>query len=145
MAANSDTQDAHEALKEQAKALGIKQAHLMKPETLIKRIEQASTEPKPVTAKQIDVVLGEFGKQYLESIGFDFDWFATMATKYRIDKFEYMHKFRAFRAYREDKHVDWITINDFGLCNGKRNMVEILLKHSEPAAERRVFDFHWRV
>lgn len=145
MTAISDTQDAHEELKSKAKALGIKQAHLMKPETLLKRIEDAERIPSEVDADSIDVVLGEFGKKYLDSINFDMEWFAPIATQYRIDKFEYMHKFRAFRAYREGMHVDWITVNDFGLCNGKRNMCQILLKHSEPAPSRRVFDFHWRV
>ena len=145
MTAEGDTQDAHEVLKAKAKSLGIKQVHLMKPETLIKKIEEVEAVPKEVDSSAIDIQLGEFGKKYLESINFDFDWFLPIATQYRIDKFEYLHKFRAFRAYRGSKHVDWITINDFGLCNGKRNMVEILLKHSEPSQERRVFDFHWRV
>ncbi len=145
MAANSDTQDAHEELKQKAKALKIKGWHLMNPEKLMQKIAEKTNEPEPVAEDKLDVYLGEFGKKYLESIGFDFDWFASVATQYRIDKFEYLHKFRAFRAYRGGKHVDWITINDFGLCNGKRNMVEILLKHSEPSKDRRVFDFNWRV
>jgi hypothetical protein len=140
-----DTHDAHETLKQQAKALGIKQAHLMKPETLEKRIAEANRAPVEIDADSIDVQLGDFGKKYLDSIGFELDWFQPVAVQYSIDKFEYLHKFRAFRAYRQGIHVDWITINDFGLLNGKRNMVVIMLKHQEPHTSRRVFDFNWRV
>jgi hypothetical protein len=27
-------------------------------------------------------------------------------------KLHYLHKFRAFKLYRRDRHVDWITLND---------------------------------
>lgn len=148
----ADTQqDAHEALIQEGKALGIKQAANMKPENLIKRIEEIKLkrEDKPndepmKKAPKVEVAVVDFGAKFLKSIGFDFEWLGPIAHRYRIDKFEYLHKFRAFRVYRDGKHVDWITVNEVGMLNGKRDMCQILLKHAPVNKERSIFDFHWR-
>lgn len=139
-----DTQDAHKQLIAEAKALGIKQAHLMKPETLEKRIEEATARPTKNKAK-LDVSVPDFGAKYLKSIGFDYDWLLPLANQYNIDKFEYLHKFKAFRAYRGEMHVDWVSVNDVSIYSGKREICEILLKHSNVDKSRRVFDFNWRI
>lgn len=148
----ADTQlDAHRALIEEGKALGLKQAANMKPETLEKKIEQIKaraakepTEYDPDKSIDVEVSVVDFGAKFLKSIGFDFDWLGPVAAQYGVEKFEYLHKFRAFRAYKDGRHVDWITVNDLGLLNGKRDMCEILLKHTPVQKERRLFDFHWR-
>lgn len=145
--------DAHEALIQEAKDLGVKTPHMLKPENLEKKIQEAkvrSQAPKEYveTDEKIelttDISLNEFDKRYLDSIGFDLNWFASIANQYGIDRFEYIHKFRAFRAYKSGVHADWLSINDVGLLNNKRDMCEILLKHGNVSKERRVFNFHWR-
>lgn len=145
----TDTQpDAHQALINEAKSLGIKNPHVCKPETLEKKIAQAKKEPvKSVNkgkTKECSLIINDFGKRYLDSIGFNFDWIGPVAAQYNINKFEYLHKFKAFRAYVDGQHKDWITINDFALLNDQRNLCEILLKHQNVSADRAVFKFHWR-
>jgi len=156
----ADTQqDAHQELIAKGKALGLKQAANMKPETLIKKIEEIETRAKAkeqssnahadierINAEsipvQVDVV--DFGAKFLKSIGFDFEWLGPIANQYGIERFEYIHKFRAFRVYKNGVHVDWIDVNEVGLLNGKRHLCEILLRHTPVDKSRRLFDFHWR-
>jgi hypothetical protein len=57
-------------------------------------------------------------KTYLIGKEFKFEWLHDLAEQYGFDKFEYLHKFRAFRCYREGRHVDWVDINDLSLING---------------------------
>jgi len=142
--AKQDTQDYHKELIAKAKELGIKSPHVCKPETLEKKIAAILEKPTEGEPPKLDVQLGDFGKRYLDSIKFDVDWLLSIANQYHIEKFEYMHKFRAFRAYRKGVHVDWITVNDIALLNGKRELCEIMLKHTPVGKQRAVFNFHWR-
>jgi len=145
--------DAHKELIADAKALGIKAAHMYKPEKLeekIAEVELSKQSPAEFTEKPkgellCEIPLSEFDRRYLKSIQFDLNWFASIANQYGVEKFQYLHKFRAFRAYKGGRHVDWISINDVGLLNNKRDVCEILLKHGDVAKERRLFNFHWRV
>ena len=97
--------------------------------------------PKKETPS-VEVVCDE--RQYLLSRDFKFEWLELLAAQYGFDKFEYLHKFRAFRCYREDKHLDWIDVNDLSLLNGGRRLDEIRLKHQTVSPKRAVIQYAWR-
>jgi hypothetical protein len=97
--------------------------------------------PKKETPS-VEVVCDE--RQYLLSRDFKFEWLDLLAAQYGFDKFEYLHKFKAFRCYREGKHLDWIDINDLSLLNGGRRLDEILLKHQAVSPKRAVIQYAWR-
>lgn len=101
------------------------------------------TKRKPrAKAPSYEVVCDERG--FLETKGFDFSWLDMLHTDYGFDTFQYIHKFRAFRCYKEGKHLDWIDINDLALLNGKRRIAEILLKHQQVSPKRAVIQYPWR-
>tara|TARA_R110000823_G_scaffold86871_3_gene193966 strand:+ start:1146 stop:1445 length:300 start_codon:yes stop_codon:yes gene_type:complete len=92
--------------------------------------------------KSAEVVCTE--KAYLGEKKFKFEWLQSLAERYGFDKFEYLHKFRAFRCYRENKHLDWIDINNLSLINGGRRLEEIRLKHQVVSPTRAVIQYPWR-
>jgi len=101
------------------------------------------TKRKPrAKAPSYEVVCDERG--FLETKGFDFSWLDMLHADYGFDTFQYIHKFRAFRCYKEGKHLDWIDINDLALLNGKRRIAEILLKHQQVSPKRAVIQYPWR-
>jgi hypothetical protein len=81
---------------------------------------------------------------HLKGVGFDLKWLETLAVEYQLSKLEYVHKFRAFRCYQDDRHVDWVDINDLSLLNGGRRLEEILLKHQPVSLKRAVIKYPWR-
>lgn len=101
------------------------------------------TKRKPrAKAPSYEVVCDE--REFLETKGFKFDWLNLLHEQYGFDKFQYIHKFRAFRCYKGDKHLDWIDINDLALLNGNRRIAEILLKHQQVSPKRAVIQYPWR-
>ena len=103
----------------------------------------SETKRKPrAKAPSYEVVCDERG--FLEAKGFDFSWLDMLHADYGFDTFQYIHKFRAFRCYKEGKHLDWIDINDLALLNGKRRIAEILLKHQQVSPKRAVIQYPWR-
>jgi hypothetical protein len=93
-------------------------------------------------AAKYEVVCDE--REFLETKGFKFEWLDLLHERYQFDKFQYIHKFRAFRCYKGDKHLDWIDINDLALLNGSRRIAEILLKHQQVSPKRAVIQYPWR-
>ena len=89
-----------------------------------------------------DVVCDE--KPWLESSGFKFEWLDKLHEQYGFDKFQYLHKFRAFRCYKDEQHLDWIDVNDLALLNGERRIMQILLKHQQVSPKRAVIQYPWR-
>ena len=77
-------------------------------------------------------------KDWLTNSNFRFEWLDKLNTDYGFDKFQYLHKFRAFRCYKEEQHLDWIDVNDLALLNGERRIMEILLKHQQVSPKRAV-------
>lgn len=105
--------------------------------------EMEEVKPKKrATKSKIEVVCAE--PDYLKKIKFDMGWLQKVGTQYGIDKFEYIHKFRAFRCYKSGQHVDWIDVNDLALLNGERRLVQILLKHQPVSPKRAVINYPWR-
>ena len=102
---------------------------------------EAKRKPR-AKAPSYEVVCDE--KAFLETKGFKFDWLNLLHEQYGFDKFQYIHKFRAFRCYKGDKHLDWIDINDLALLNGSRRIAEILLKHQQVSPKRAVIQYPWR-
>ena len=90
----------------------------------------------------VEVICDE--REYLQEKSFKFEWLELLASQYGFDKFEYLHKFRAFRCYRENKHLDWIDVNDLSLLNGGRRLDEIRLKHQAVSPKRAVIQYAWR-
>jgi|TARA_R110002124_G_scaffold286087_1_gene465882 hypothetical protein len=93
-------------------------------------------------ASSVEVICGE--REYLSSKGFKFEWLDLLATQYGFNKLEYLHKFKAFRCYRKEKHVDWIDINNVSLLNGGRSIDQILLKHQAVSPKQAVIQYAWR-
>tara|TARA_R110000822_G_scaffold19230_2_gene62886 strand:+ start:228 stop:542 length:315 start_codon:yes stop_codon:yes gene_type:complete len=83
-------------------------------------------------------------KDYLTALNFDFKWLESLSKEYDFSQFQYIHKFRAFRCYKNNQHVDWIDINDLALLNGKRRLDEIRLKHQTVSPKRAVIEYPWR-
>jgi len=92
--------------------------------------------------KKAEIVCDE--KAYLTEKKFKFEWLNSLAAQYGFDKFEYLHKFRAFRCYKQDRHLDWVDINDLSLINGGRRLEEIRLKHQAVSPRRAVIQYPWR-
>lgn len=104
-----------------------------------------SEEPKKRTRKpkpKYELVCEH--QDYLKSIGFDFAWLDNLSKPYEFEKFEYLHKFRAFRCYKEGRHVDWIDVNDLALLNGKRKLEIIMLRHQPVNSKKAVINLPWR-
>tara|TARA_R110000782_G_scaffold252792_1_gene340703 strand:- start:5022 stop:5366 length:345 start_codon:yes stop_codon:yes gene_type:complete len=81
---------------------------------------------------------------HLETVGFDMAWAEGVATQYGFGLMEYVHKFRAFRCYKEGQHVDWISINDLALLNNKRKLEEIRVNFQPVSPRRAVIQYPWR-
>lgn len=110
------------------------------PTEWMKKFELSQEEVDALT--EVEVVCDE--KAYLTEKKFKFEWLDSLAEQYAFDKFEYLHKFRAFRCYRENKHLDWIDVNDLSLLNGGRRLDEIRLKHQAVSPKRAVIQYAWR-
>lgn len=110
------------------------------PTEWMKKFELSQEEVDALT--EVEVVCDE--KAYLTEKKFKFEWLNSLAEQYGFDKFEYLHKFRAFRCYKEDKHLDWVDINDLSLINGGRRLEEIRLKHQAVSPRRAVIQYPWR-
>jgi len=111
--------------------------------TEVMEVEEVKKKGRPKKEDpSVEVVCDE--RQYLLSRDFKFEWLDLLAAQYGFDKFEYLHKFKAFRCYREGKHLDWIDINDLSLLNGGRRLDEILLKHQAVSPKRAVIQYAWR-
>ena len=111
--------------------------------TEVMEVEEVKKKGRPKKEDPpVEVVCDE--REYLQEKGFKFEWLDLLASQYGFDKFEYLHKFRAFRCYRQDKHLDWIDINDLSLLNGGRRLDEILLKHQAVSPKRAVIQYAWR-
>ena len=110
------------------------------PTEWMKKFELSQEEVDALT--EVEVVCDE--KAYLTEKKFKFEWLDSLAEQYGFDKFEYLHKFRAFRCYREDRHLDWVDINDLSLINGGRRLEEIRLKHQAVSPRRAVIQYPWR-
>jgi len=110
------------------------------PTEWMKKFELSQEEVDALT--EVEVVCDE--KAYLTEKKFKFEWLDSLAEQYGFDKFEYLHKFRAFRCYKEDRHLDWVDINDLSLINGGRRLEEIRLKHQAVSPRRAVIQYPWR-
>ena len=110
------------------------------PTEWMKKFELSQEEVDALT--EVEVVCDE--KAYLTQKKFQFEWLDSLAEQYGFDKFEYLHKFRAFRCYKKDRHLDWVDINDLSLINGGRRLEEIRLKHQAVSPRRAVIQYPWR-
>ena len=105
--------------------------------TEVMEVEEVKKKGRPKKeTPPVEVVCDE--REYLQEKSFKFEWLDLLASQYGFDKFEYLHKFRAFRCYRENKHLDWIDVNDLSLLNGGRRLDEIRLKHQAVSPKRDV-------
>jgi hypothetical protein len=111
--------------------------------TEVMEVEEVKKKGRPKKeTPSVEVICDE--REYLQGKGFKFEWLDLLAAQYGFDKFEYLHKFRAFRCYREKKHLDWIDVNDLSLLNGGRRLDEIRLKHQAVSPKRAVIQYAWR-
>ena len=100
------------------------------------------TEKRKRAAKPKYEVICEY-REWLESQGFKFEWLDKLNADYGFDKFEYIPKFKAFRCYKEEQHLDWADVNDIAMLNGHRRLIEILLKHQRVSPKRAVIQYIW--
>ena len=104
-----------------------------------------SEEPKKRTRKpkpQYELICDQL--EYLKGIGCDVTWLDVLHKQYGFDRFEYLHKFRAFRCHKDGRHVDWIDVNDLALLNGKRKLELIMLRHQPVNPKKAVINLPWR-
>ena len=126
--------------KKAKKAKSVDHPTQENPTEWMKKFELSQEEVDALT--EVEVVCDE--KAYLTEKKFKFEWLNSLAAQYGFDKFEYLHKFRAFRCYKEDRHLDWVDINDLSLINGGRRLEEIRLKHQAVSPRRAVIQYPWR-
>ncbi len=126
--------------KKAKKAKSVDHPTQENPTEWMKKFELSQEEVDALT--EVEVVCDE--KAYLTEKKFKFEWLDSLAEQYGFDKFEYLHKFRAFRCYKEDRHLDWVDINDLSLINGGRRLEEIRLKHQAVSPRRAVIQYPWR-
>ena len=131
-----------EELRIKGKELGIKQAMNMKEETLLKRIDEIEN-PSP-TAPSIKIEVAEADQKFFDRIGLKSEWLASIANQYDFNRFQYAPKFKAFRCYRGDNQIDWISVNDLGLLNVNKELTQILLKHQNHNPDKQVIKLSWR-
>ena len=104
-----------------------------------------SEEPKKRTRKakpKYEVICEH--TDHLDSIGCQLSWLDKLNEQYGFERFEYIHKFRAFRCYLDGQDVDWIDVNDLALINGHRRLENILLRHMQVDIKRAVIKYPWR-
>ena len=139
-----------EELRAKAKELGIKNYYNKKPETLTKEIEAIeSGEPSPEQVKapkapKVSINITKADEAFFKSIGLQVEWLASLANRYDFSRFEYIHKFRAFRCYREDDHVEWIDVNELALSNNKQEITQILQKYQPLQKDKQIIKMLWR-
>ena len=126
--------------KKTKKAKSVANPTQENPTEWMKKFELSQEEVDALT--EVEVVCDE--KAYLTEKKFKFEWLDSLAEQYGFDKFEYLHKFRAFRCYKQDRHLDWVDINDLSLINGGRRLEEIRLKHQAVSPRRAVIQYPWR-
>jgi len=123
-----------EKLRNQAKKLGIPSYWNKGEERLLREIHEL----EPPKRTQIPMQVNNSDHIYLNSVGFKEAWLGKYMDEDGIEKFEYIHKFRAFRCYIKGQHVDWVDINRIALDNGAREVCEILLSHQPLPQHRKV-------
>ena len=89
------------------------------------------------------VLMPDDSKKFLDKIGFNLEWLDDLAKKYKFDSFDYVNKFCAFRCNRDGRSVEWISVNDLALLNGKSKLCEIKLKHQPLGKTRKIIEFPW--
>ena len=93
---------------------------------------------------KIQITITEKDSNFFKSIGFKAEWLASIANQYDFDRFHYVHKFRAFRCYQGNKHLDWISLNDLGLLNIKQELTQTLMKHQPLQKNKQIIKLPWR-
>lgn len=90
-------------------------------------------------------VLDPLHETYLKQIKFDLKWLDSLAKEYGFTRYEYLHKFRAFRCIKDDKHIEWFDINEFSLYNGGRKLDKIMTKYQPLNPKRQLIERYWRI
>lgn len=150
-----------EELRAKGKELGITQAANMKESTLLKRIAEkemaydikeakviddiiAESKPDVVKASKVVVSMTDQEANILKSLGFKNEWLNSIANQYDFDRFQYMHKFRAFRCYKGNNHLDWISINDLSTLNIHKEITHTLLTFQPLQKDKQIIKLAWR-
>jgi len=103
--------------------LGLTQAYNMSEATLDSKIKECNEklvetrEPKghkqTIDAGAIKVVVDDNGKEYLDTVEFDYEQLESRASELGFEKLEYINKHRAFKCYKQGQPVDWLDIGAF--------------------------------
>ena len=150
-----------EELRAKGKELGITQAANMKESTLLKRIAEketaydikeakviddiiAESKPDVVKASKVVVSMTDQEARILKSIGFKNEWLNSIANQYDFDRFQYMHKFKAFRCYKGNNHLDWISVNDLSTLNIHKEITHTLLTFQPLQKDKQIIKLAWR-
>ena len=126
---------------------GLKQAMNMKEETIIKRYNDLGSEPKETLKKvlKVEITITKEDSEFFTSIGLDVEWLASIANQYNFDRFVYASKFKAFRCYRGNNQLDWVSVNDLSLVNIKKEITTITVKHQLHSDKTKaIISFPWR-
>jgi len=106
---------------------------------------EAAREVKAETAPvELPVALAQGEAKYLNGIGFKFQWLQDLISKYGLTKIVYIHKFKAFRCFIENRCVDWMDVNDLSKLNGGQDLDNVLLKYQPLEKKRQLIKTSWR-
>ena len=117
-------------------------------EKLLANHSEGSPEPEvevvePELEVNYDAMIDPYQLKMLENTGFHIEWLKPLAVQYGFDKFQYLHKCRAFRCYREGKHLDWIEVNDLSNMNGLQDLIHSPYKKPQ-LPQKPVIKLKWR-
>lgn len=135
-----------EQMRAELKESGVKQAMNMKEETIIKKHKELSktdeVEQEPKASFEVNITKAD--QVFFDNIGLKAEWLASIANQYDFDRFAYVHKFKAFRCYRGNNQVEWVSINDLSLINIKKEITNTLMTFQPLQKDKQIIKLPWR-
>lgn len=104
----------------------------------------AESKPDVVKASKVIVSMTDQEARILKSLGFKNEWLNSIANQYDFDRFQYMHKFKAFRCYKGNNHLDWISVNDLSTLNIHKEITHTLLTFQPLQKDKQIIKLAWR-
>lgn len=99
-------------------------------------------EPEQIIKSTLDIAMSKDDAEFLKKIGFKPDWLAALANQFDFTSFKYIHKFKAFRCYRDKKHCDWIDVNELSIYQIRKDITSILQRYQPLLKSKKIIT--WR-
>ena len=143
-------------MRVELKASGVKQAMNMKEATILKKYSELTIDrsedatligldaDKADIRPSFEVNITKADEKLFKTIGFKAEWLASIANQYDFNRFVYIDKFKAFRCYQGNNHLDWIAINDLSMINIKKEITHSYLNPQPLQKDKMIIKLPWR-